>query len=554
MSVAPAGWRRDAVLAALVLGALAALAWLRPLMLPDEGRYAGVAWEMLRSGDWLTPRLDGLPYFHKPPLFYWVDAAAMALFGANPWAARAAPLLGAWVAALALYFFVRRWWGERPARLALVALLAQPLFYVGGQFANLDMLVAGCITLTIVLLAHAALSFERGQRFRGALLAAWAAAALGVLAKGLIGVVIPALVIGGWVIARRRWRTLAALLWLPAVLLFALLALPWFLLMQQRYPGFFDYFFVEQHFRRFAASGFNNALPFWFYVVLLLLASLPWLPWLRLQLRRGRLGGERGELRLLMLIWVAAVVLFFSLPRSKLVGYILPALPPLALLIGDGYESWREARQAKAPDSCALRRGWQLAAGCGVAISLAVIAIATLRPTRSNEEIAQLLRAQRMPGEPVYMLGDYHFDVPLLAGLTTPVAVVLDWSDPEISRRDTWRKELADAASFATPARRGVLMQPDRLQPALCAGGAAWLIGSAKGPREAPWLAGVPPLASVRGVGLWRLDVAAHAAIGCAVAAPDAALPAAEQAGAVGEAARRPGVVAALHADGHGAR
>ena len=187
----------------------------------------------------------------------------MALFGANPWAARAAPLLGAWAAALALYFFVRRWWGERPARLALVALLAQPLFYVGGQFANLDMLVAGCITLTIVLLAHAALSFERGQRFRGALLAAWAAAALGVLAKGLIGVVIPALVIGGWVIARRRWRTLAALLWLPAVLLFALLALPWFLLMQQRYPGFFDYFFnatrvntpvFHQHFKRAARN------------------------------------------------------------------------------------------------------------------------------------------------------------------------------------------------------------------------------------------------------------------------------------------------------------
>ena len=95
MSHARAGWRRDAALAALLLCALAALAGLRPLMLPDEGRYAGVAWEMLRSGDWLTPRLDGLPYFHKPPLFYWIDAAAMAMVGANPWAARAAPLLGA---------------------------------------------------------------------------------------------------------------------------------------------------------------------------------------------------------------------------------------------------------------------------------------------------------------------------------------------------------------------------------------------------------------------------------------------------------------------------
>lgn len=521
MSHARAGWRRDAALAALLLCALAALAGLRPLMLPDEGRYAGVAWEMLRSGDWLTPRLDGLPYFHKPPLFYWIDAAAMAMVGANPWAARAAPLLGATVAVLALHAFARRWWGERTARLALTALLAQPLFYVAAQFANLDMLVAGCITLTIVLLAHAALCVERGQRCRGTLLAAWAAAALGVLAKGLIGLVIPALVIGGWVIARWRWRTLAALLWPPGALLFALLALPWFLLMQQRYAGFFDYFFVEQHFRRFAAAGFNNALPFWFYFVLLLLASLPWLPWLRMQLQRGRLGGERGELRLLMLIWLAAVVLFFSVPRSKLVGYILPALPPLALLIADGYESWREARLAKAPSSWGLRRGWQLAAGCGVAISLAVIAVAALRPTRSTEEIAQLLRAQRAPGEPVYMVGDYYFDVPLLAGLMTPVAIVLDWNDPDIARRDTWRKELTDAALFATPARRSVLMQPDMLQPVLCAGSVAWLVGASSGPREAPWLAAVPPMASVRGVGLWRFSPGspAFAAINCPGAA-----------------------------------
>jgi len=87
---------------------LAATAWLRPLTLPDEGRYVGVAWEMLRSGDWLTPTLNGLPFFHKPPLFYWLTAGSMALFGAHEAAARVAPWLGAWGGGLALYLFLRR--------------------------------------------------------------------------------------------------------------------------------------------------------------------------------------------------------------------------------------------------------------------------------------------------------------------------------------------------------------------------------------------------------------------------------------------------------------
>jgi len=140
--------RSRAGIALLSFAWLALLAWPRPLMLPDEGRYVGVAWEMMRSGDWLVPTLNGLPYFHKPPLFYWVTAAAMSVFGPGDWAARTAPLLGAWAGAMAVFLFVRRWWGESTARLTLVVLLAQPLFYIGGQFANLDMLVAGCITWT----------------------------------------------------------------------------------------------------------------------------------------------------------------------------------------------------------------------------------------------------------------------------------------------------------------------------------------------------------------------------------------------------------------------
>lgn len=327
----------DAALAGLIFLWLAATAWLRPLALPDEGRYVGVAWEMMRSGDWLTPTLNGLPYFHKPPLFYWITAASMSLFGVNEWAARAAPILVAWLGAVALYLFVRRWHSERLALLTLLALLAQPLFYIGGQFANLDMLVAGCITATTVLLAHAALSIEQGLPYRRVLLAAYAMSALGVLSKGLIGAVLPALVLLVWLGATRRWRILLRLTSLAGVVLFLLLAAPWFMAMQWKFPDFLNYFFVVQHFQRFAAGGFNNPQPVWFYPAVLLVFSLPGLPWLYRQLARTQAPTEPGRsIGALMWLW-ALVVVFFSIPQSKLLGYILPAVPPLACLMADGF-------------------------------------------------------------------------------------------------------------------------------------------------------------------------------------------------------------------------
>ena len=129
----------------LVLVWLTVTAWMRPLMLPDEGRYVGVAWEMVRSGDWLTPTLNGLPYFHKPPLFYWITATSLWLFGNHEWAARFASLVGAAVGSLACYGFFRRWLSNRVGQMGLIVLMAQPLWMIAAQFANLDMLVAGCI-------------------------------------------------------------------------------------------------------------------------------------------------------------------------------------------------------------------------------------------------------------------------------------------------------------------------------------------------------------------------------------------------------------------------
>jgi len=242
------------------------LAWARPLTLPDEGRYAGVAWEMLRSGSHAVPLLDGMPYFHKPPLYYWMAELCFQLFGVNEWAARLPSWLAAWAALAALYGFVRRYRDATTATIAAVILGTMPFYYGGAQFANTDMLVAGLVSMCVLAGADAVLRAQAGRPYRAMSLAAAALAGLAVLAKGLIGLVLPGAALCLWLLLTRRWRGYAVLLWPPALAVFALVAVPWFWVMQQRFPGFFHYFFVYQHFERFAQSGFNNVQPFWFYL------------------------------------------------------------------------------------------------------------------------------------------------------------------------------------------------------------------------------------------------------------------------------------------------
>ncbi|HWJ95495.1 MAG TPA: glycosyltransferase family 39 protein, partial [Telluria sp.] len=373
--------RETAGLLLLAFAWLAATLWLRPLMLPDEGRYVGVAWEMLRSGHWLVPTLDGLPYFHKPPLFYWITAGSLSLFGVHEWAARAAPFLGAAAAVSALYLFTLRWSGRAMARLALLVLVTQPLLFAAAQFANLDMLVAGCISVTVLALASAALQLQEGRPARGALLTGYAFAALGLLAKGLIGIVLPGMVIVAWLLAIRRPRLILSLLSVPGLLLFLAIGAPWFVAMQQRFPEFANYFFIVQHFKRYTTTGFNNPEPFWFYLLLVPLATLPWSGWLA---RRGSWRApERSPVRVLMWLWLALITLFFSLPKSKLVGYILPVCVPVAWLIADAV--------APALESGAARpRAWLRAsvAAAGV-LCLVSVTVAYLAPNKSLRDLGR---------------------------------------------------------------------------------------------------------------------------------------------------------------------
>jgi 4-amino-4-deoxy-L-arabinose transferase-like glycosyltransferase len=506
------GWSRPAPVAILVLLWLAATAWMRPFMLPDEGRYVGVAWEMIRSGDWLTPTLNGLPFFHKPPLFYWITAASMSAFGPHEWAARAASILGGTIGAVGLFVFARRWSGERVARLALLALMAQPLFYVGSQFANLDMLVAGCITATILLAADAVLSADRGLPYQPALLGAYAMAAFGVLAKGLIGAVLPTLVLLPWLFAMRRPALILTLISWRGLALFLLIAGPWFLAMESRFPDFLNYFFVVQHFKRFTSGGFNNVQPFWFYPVVLSLLSLPWLPWMARLLIRGRATSAMGPVELLMLAWAGMVIAFFSLPQSKLVGYVMPAVPPMAVLMALGY-------LCRGEPSPRTRRWWQISAAATVAATLATIAGLSLFPPNSTRGVALRLLQLRAPGDSVFMLGKFYGDVPLYARLGQPSEVVEDWLAADLADHDDQRKELADAGRFAPGLAASLLVTPAALPSALCRARIAWLIGPADSAGKFPFLRSSNPVYAEGETALWKVDPAApgamRSALGC---------------------------------------
>lgn len=489
-----------AVLGSVILLWLTWAAWARPLLLPDEGRYVGVAWEMLRSGHWLTPTLDGLPYFHKPPLFYWITAGSLWLFGHQEWAARLASVLGGSLGAGALYAFTRRWSGPFVARAALLVLLAQPLWLVAAQFANLDMLVAGCITATIVLLAHAVLSEHNGIPHRPALAGAWAAAAMGVLAKGLIGFVLPVLVIAVWLVLQKHWRMLLRMLWWPGILIFLALTAPWFIAMQQQFPDFLHYFFVVQHFARFTEGGFNNAMPFWFYPAVLSGCFLFWLPWMMRTLPSERPATEpQRAVQLLMRVWPVMIVLFFSLPHSKLLGYVLPAVPPLAVLAAEGFVS-RDGASRLFP------RFWYCAAGIGFALTLGILTWLVLHRDKSSEPLADVLLQQRTATEPVVILGRYPFDLPFYARLTEPIAVVDQWDAPDLNDHDNARKELADAGQFNAPIAAERLLLPEALSATLCRAGVTWVVGPPSAVQTFPVLRDATEVYREARTALWRVD------------------------------------------------
>jgi 4-amino-4-deoxy-L-arabinose transferase-like glycosyltransferase len=313
-----------------------------PFLGPDEPRYAQVAREMYESGDWITPRLAGIHWFEKPALTYWLAALGYTLFGVSEFAARAGVALLATVGVFLLYVFGRRLHSAQFGYLSAAALATCGLWIGFARGATFDLPLSVC--LEAVLLCF--FLWERqAEQAKGSNKLWWVfCLALGgaVLAKGLVGIVLPATIIGLYVLLTRRLLIVLQprLLFFGALLFLATTALWYGPMLWRHGQEFINEFFIAHHFQRYTSNKFKHPQPFYFFFLVVLAGSFPWTPLWLLNLGhtwrewRGLLKDDAQRLRLFLWLWVLVPLAFFSFSGSKLPGYILPVFPAIALLTG----------------------------------------------------------------------------------------------------------------------------------------------------------------------------------------------------------------------------
>ncbi len=318
-----------------------------PLFEPDEGRYAEIPREMLASGDFVTPRLNGVLYFEKPPLYYWSVAASLAILGPTELAVRLPGKLAAVAMVLLAVAFARRRWGSRTGLLAGLILATSILLVALARIALIDPMLSLALssaTFAFVSFAEADAAGD-ARRSRRALYAFHASSAAAILLKGLVGVVLPGGAIVVWTLVTGRWRTLARVFAPGPLLLFFALAVPWHVAMALRHPDFLQFYFVHEHFQRFATTEHRRTGPAVYFIPVLVVGFLPWTAFFG-RFREAWPGFTRGAWRArateaFLWIWAILVFAFFSASKSKLIPYVLPIWPALSVLLALGIERAR---------------------------------------------------------------------------------------------------------------------------------------------------------------------------------------------------------------------
>lgn len=488
-------------------------ATVRFLSIPDEGRYADISRHMFESGDWLVPRLDSLPFIHKPPMLHWLSSIAMHIFGVHVWVVRLVPVLAASLLLIGTYLFVRKYLSQKIAELSILMMATNLLFFGSSQYVNHDLLLATGITLSVFCLVDFSLCNRKTMLFLGYFFAAAA-----FLTKGLIGILIPGMILLPWLLYTRQYKRIPAFFNPFALLFLAALTLPWLYQMQQIYPDFLHYFFIDQQFNRFHSNQFNNKQSWFFYLVILLVSLLPWLLTLRWTGLRTMLQQQRlNPVGQLLIWWLVSVVIFFSIPPSKLAGYILPALTPLIILCAVAFEKstlntqqlTRMQKYAPAAFVCLLGfvlaatlyfipldfnlssvQKWQITlmaallvyspllflqllhrhkleyahyvAACLIVLcSVVPFAIRIFDIKNNHDQIN--FTAYIHPNTKVVFYDRYYYDLPFLLDLKKPVYVVTDWQS---NVSDNYAQELSDGLQFE-PERRAYLWTRAQLNGAI---------------------------------------------------------------------------------------
>ena len=473
------------------------------LLNPDESRYSEIAREMLVTEDFITPRLNGLIFFDKPILYYWLQALSIHWFGLNEWALRFFPAVYGVFGCFCVYL-LGRCIGNRQAGIYSALLLASsPLYFLAAHYANMDLEVAVLITasLTHFLLAintknvkHQSQLFYLAYVFSG----------LAILTKGLIGIVFPTIIIGTWIVFTRRWHVIKQMRLCTGLLLVIAINLPWFYAVQRANPDFFHYFFVVQHFERFLTANFNSQSPVWFYLPVILLGVFPW-TFLVITSSISAIKSTKCNANILfLLLWIGWVFIFFSIPKSKLIGYILPIFPALIVLAGNylannkmqasrwllrlslvsylgvmialfylpqlaalwgtsliltkpiilllitlgivviivAYCDWRAS----------LHTTWHFMIAGAFASLLVMSLVLPVLPLSSTKPLIQRVQAIKKPNDKLVSYFHYFYDLPLYAEQIA--TIVANWDDPAMRVKDNWRRIFLYGLEYATDAKQ----------------------------------------------------------------------------------------------------
>src|ERR1700690_332249 len=307
----------------------------------DEPRYAQVAREMLERHDWVTPVLGGHAWLEKPPLYYWQAMLAYSVLGVSDVAARVPAALDATLLVVAVYLFFRRFRRGVEVDAALITASCAGGIGYGGA-ASMDMALAAAVGVGMLAWGG---WHEGGARTSVPLF--YVCMALGMLAKGPVAPFLAAGVIVIYALATRELRVVVRTLWLPGILLFCVVALPWYFAVQMRNPQFFREFILQHNLARFSSDLYHHRQPFWFYLPVTALALVPWTVFVIAAFvesvrvwwaERKTVSAEPDfelQFRVFACCWLVVPVIFFSLSQSKLPGYILPAVPAGAVLLAD---------------------------------------------------------------------------------------------------------------------------------------------------------------------------------------------------------------------------
>ena len=335
---------RYSKLSIVVFVVLIAIAWFgfldhRKLINPDEGRYAEIPYEMVNSGNWITPRLNGLKYLEKPPLQYWVTAATYKVFGFSEWTARLWPALTGFLGILLVWFAGRRLFGADAGIYAALVLLSSPYYVTLGHIITLDMGFTFFLSVAIFTFAHAQNNRNSDAMRVRLMRLVWGALGLAFLSKGLVALVLPTLALVLYSLWQHDWKLWKRLYWKQGVFILAVITLPWIIAVSLANPEFLRFFFIHEHFARFTSTTHHRTGPLWYFFPVLIFAIFVWTPLLpsvfRGLFQTSALKENTFNSQRFLAVWCLVIFVFFSISQSKLLTYILPMLPALALLLGD---------------------------------------------------------------------------------------------------------------------------------------------------------------------------------------------------------------------------